>query len=124
MSCCRPRAGDPDKLAGANGERSHFSGAKEEAEARVTPAAGALVKDLHGDAWTTQSEWMAYQGPRHLVLGQEHRLVAGRCEEETGKVERQGCLCGFSPAKGNALKTRSESSVATSAGTFVAAPKH
>ena len=68
--------------------------------------------------------WTTHAGPRHLVLGQEHRLEAGRCEEEAGKLERQGWLCSFSPAKRNPLKTKSESSLATSAGTFVAAPKH
>ena len=33
-------------------------------------------------------------GPRHLVL-QEHQLEAGRCEEEAGKLERQGWRCVF-----------------------------
>ena len=59
-------------------------------------------------------------GPRHLVLGQEQRLEAGRCEEEAGKLEREGWLCGFSLTKRDALKTKSEPSLATSAATFVA----
>ena len=63
-------------------------------------------------------------GPRHLVLGQDHRLEAGRCDEEAAKLERQGWRCGFTPAKRNALKAKTDSSLATSAGTFVAAPKH
>ena len=61
---------------------------------------------LNGNFWTTHAEWMAQVGPRHLEL------------------ERQGWWCGFSPAKRNALKTKTESSLATSAGTFLAAPKH
>ena len=63
-------------------------------------------------------------GPRHLVLGQEHRLEGGRCDEEAAKLERQGWRCGFTPAKLNALKAKTDSSLATSAGTFVAAPEH
>ena len=78
---------------------------------------------INGNFWTTHAEWMAQVGPRHLVLGQEHRLEAGRCDEEAGKLERQGWRCGFSPAKRNALKAKTGSSLATSAGTFVAAPK-
>ena len=74
---------------------------------------------INGNFWTT-----AQVGPRHLVLGQEHRLEAGRCEEEAGKLEPQGWRCGFSPAKRHALKAKTDSSLATSAGTFVAAPKH
>ena len=56
---------------------------------------------INGNFWTTHAEWMAQVGPRHLVLG-----------------------CGFTPAKRNALKAKTDSSLATSAGTFVAAPKH
>ena len=37
---------------------------------------------------------------------------------------RQGWRCGFTPANRNALKAKTDSSLATSAGTFVAAPKH
>ena len=48
---------------------------------------------------------MAHEGPRHVLLGQEHRLEAGR------------------RAKRSALKVKSESPLATSAGTFVAALK-
>ena len=87
-------------------------------------AAQISIVTNSGNFWTTHAEWVAQVAPRHLVMGQEHRLEAGRCEEEAGKLERQGCRCGFSPAKRNALKTKSESSLATSAGTFVAAPKH
>ena len=88
--------------------------------ARVVPAEdGNLHCDDHG-----HTEWMAQVGPRHLVLGQEHRLEAGRCDEEAAKLERQGWHCGFTPAKRNALKAKTDSSLATSAGTFVAAPKH
>ena len=79
-----------------------------------------LAAEISIDFWTTHAEWMAQEEPRHLVLGQEHRLEAGRCEEEVGKLERQGWRCGFSPAKRNALKAKSDSSLATSAGTFVA----
>ena len=53
---------------------------------------------------------------------QEHRLEGG-CGGEAGKLECRGWRCGFSPAKRNALKARTDSSLATSAGTFVAAPK-
>ena len=79
---------------------------------------------INGSFWTTHAEWTAQVGPRHLALGQEHRLEAGRCDEEAAKLERQGWRCGFSPAKRNALKTKTVSSLATSARTFVAAPKH
>ena len=83
------------------------------------------IVTVNGNFWTTRREWMVHVGPRHLVLGQEHPLEAGRCEEEAGKLERQGWHCGFSPVKRNLfLKTKSESSLATSAGTFVAAPRH
>ena len=82
------------------------------------------IVTINGNFWTTHAEWMAQVGPRHLVLGQEHRLEAGRCEEEAGNLERQGWRCGFSPAKRNALKAKTDSSLATSAGTFVAAFKH
>ena len=66
---------------------------------------------------------MAHEGPRHLVLGQKHRLEASRCQEEAGNLEHQGWLCGSSPVKRSA-STKSESSMATSASTFVAAHKH
>ena len=79
---------------------------------------------INGNFWTTHAEWMAHVGPRHLVQGQEHGLEAGRCDEDAAKLERQGWRCGFTPAKRNALKAKTDSSVATSAGTFVAAPKH
>ena len=55
---------------------------------------------------------------------QEHRLEAGRCDEEVAKLERLGWRCGFTPAKRNTLKAKTDSSLATSAGTFIAAPKH
>ena len=48
---------------------------------------------INGNFWTTHAEWMAQVGPRHLVLGQEHRLEAGRCDEEAAKLERQGWRC-------------------------------
>ena len=40
------------------------------------------IVTINGNFWTTHAEWMAQVGPRHLVLGQEHRLEAGRCDEE------------------------------------------
>ena len=70
----------------------------------------------------TQSGWRKW-GRDTLVLEQKHRLEAGRCDAEAGKLEGQGWRCGFSPAKRSAPKTKTESSLATSAGTFVAAPK-
>ena len=66
---------------------------------------------------------MAREVPQHLVLGQEHRLEAARCDDESGKLERDCWRCGFTAAKRNAVRVKSESSLATSAGTFVAAPK-
>ena len=58
------------------------------------------------------------------MLGQEHRLEAGRCDEESGKVERQGWLSGFSPAKRSAMKAKSEPPMATSAGNCGAQASH
>ena len=79
---------------------------------------------VNANFWTTHREWMAREGPQHLVLGQEHRLEAARCDDESGKLEREGWRCGFTSAKRNAVRVKSESAMATSAGTFVAAPKH
>ena len=79
---------------------------------------------VNANFWTTHREWMAREGPQHLVLGQEHRLEAARCDDESGKLEREGWRCGFTSAKRNAVRVKSESALATSAGTFVAAPKH
>ena len=79
---------------------------------------------MNGNFWTTHAEWMAQVGPRHLVLEQEHRLEAGSCDEEAAKLERKGWRFAFTPGKRNALKAKTDSSLATSAGTFVAAQKH
>ena len=65
------------------------------------------IVTINGNFWTTHTEWMAQVGPRHLE--------AGRCDEEAAKLERQGWRCGFSPAKRNAQKTKTESSLAASA---------
>ena len=71
---------------------------------------------------------MGTSGPRtrrHVVLGQEHRLGAGRCDEEAGKSSNVKAGCVVSRQRhAFALKTKTESSLATSAGTFVAALKH
>ena len=82
------------------------------------------IVTVDANFWTTHREWMAREGPQHLVLGQEHRLEAARCNDESGKLEREGWRCGFTAAKRNAVRMKSESAMATSAGTFVAAPKH
>ena len=82
------------------------------------------IVTVNANFWTTHREWMAREGPQHLVLGQEHRLEAARCDDESGKLEREGWRCGFTSAKRNAVRVKSESALATSAGTFVAAPKH
>ena len=70
-----------------------------------------------------QNGWRRW-GRDTWCWAREHRLEAGRCDEEAAKLERQGWRCGFTPAKRNALKAKTDSSMATSAGTFVAAPKH
>ena len=82
------------------------------------------IVTVNANFWTTHREWMAREGPQHLVLGQEHRLEAARCDDESGKLEREGWRCGFTSAKRSAVRVKSESALATSAGTFVAAPKH
>ena len=60
----------------------------------------------------THAEWMAQVGPRHLVLGQEHRLEAGRCDEDAAQARTAGWPCGITPAKRNALKAKTDSSLA------------
>ena len=59
-------------------------------------AAEISIVTISGNFWTTHAEWMAQVGPRHLVLGQEHCLEAGRCEEDAGKLERHGWLSAVS----------------------------
>ena len=59
------------------------------------------IVTVNANFWTTHREWMAREGPQHLVLGQEHRLEAARCDEESGKLERDGWRCGFTAAKRN-----------------------
>ena len=80
------------------------------------------IAAVSANFWTMHREWMAHVGPRQLVLGQEHRLEASRCEEEAEKLEREGWRCGFTPANRNAVRSKSQFSMATSAGTFVAVP--
>ena len=62
--------------------------------------------DVNGIFWTTHREWMVMRRHDTWFLGLEYPLEAGRCEEEAGKVEREGWLCGFSPAKRTALKAK------------------
>ena len=64
------------------------------------------IVTVNANFWSTHREWTAREGPQHLVLGQEHRLEAATA------------------AKRNAVRVKSESSMATSVGTFVAVPKH
>ena len=56
--------------------------------------------------------------PRHLVLVQEHRLEASRCDEEAAKLERQGWREAQRAEGGNGFIP------GYVGGTFVAAPKH
>ena len=122
--------GDPERLAVLLAQMARVSAywCRKRNRSRCSSgrnrAAEISIVTINGNFWTAHAEWMAQVGPQRLVLGQEHRLEAGRCEEEAGKLERQGWRCGFSPAKRNALKTKTDSSLALSAGTFVAAPKH
>ena len=64
---------------------------------------------------------MAHEEPRHLVLRQEHRLEASRCEEEAGNFERQGWLCVFFTLEAQRFEDKVR---VLAAGTFVAAPKY
>ena len=130
-SCCMPKPGVTQKGWQYCGHKwpetsAHQCLRRSRSKGGMNPSRAAEISIVTGNGkfWTTHREWMAHVGPRHLVLGQEHPLEASRCEEEAVKLERQGWLCGFSPAKRNALKTKSDSSLATSVGTFVAAPTH
>ena len=109
--------GDPERLAVLRAQMAR------DLTSQVPKKRPKQIVTINGNFWTTHAE-LAHVGPRHLVLGQEHRLEAGRCDEEAAKLERQDWRCGFTPAKRNALKAKTDSSLATSAGTFVAAPKH
>ena len=122
--------GDPERLAvlaGADGQGRQLTGAKKRDRSKGSTSRRRTTEisivTINGNFWTTHTEWKAHVGPRHLVLGQEHRLEAGRCDEEAGKLGRQGWRCGFSPAKRSALKAKTHLWLRR-AGTLVAAPKH
>ena len=72
-------------------------------------------RDLHRD-----DQWELLDHARR-VDGARGTATSGA---GAGKLERQRWRCGFSPAERNALKAKTDSTLATSAGTFVAAPKH
>ena len=73
------------------------------ARRRKTGKIEISIVTVNANFWTTHRELMAREGPQHLVLGQEHRLEAARCDEESAKLDHEGWRCGCTPAKRNAV---------------------
>ena len=84
--------GDPERLAVLRAQmaRNHTSQVPKKKRSGGNRVAEISVVTINGNFWTTHAEWMAQVGARHLVLGQEHWLEAGRCEGGAGKLNRQG----------------------------------
>ena len=124
------KRGDPDKLAELRAQMARDLSSRCQRRNRSTGSATrrrkaeVSIATVNANFWTMHRECMVHVGPLHLVLGQEHRLEASRCDGETAQLEREGWWCGFTAAKRNAVRAKSESSMATPAGTFVAVPKH
>ena len=105
-SLCRPRHG-ATRTSWQSCERKWRGISAPMCQSRIRSEGGAAngrraeisIVTVNANFWTTRREWTAHVGPRHLVLGQEHRLEAGRCDEEARKLEREGWRCGFAPRK-------------------------
>ena len=77
---------------------------------------------VNGNGPTKHREWVAHIGPRHLVLGQKHRLEAGRCEEGSRETGAPRLALLLLTRETQRLEGKIRVLDATSAGTFVAAP--
>ena len=88
-SCCRPKPGVTQTGWQYCGHKwpetsAHQCRKRSRSKGGMNPRRAAEISIVtgNGNFWTTHREWMAHVEPRHIVLGQEHPLEAGRCEEQ------------------------------------------